>query len=55
MSNLIESHFIQIEGKPFTCKCGCNMFHHWPNPPTGKIWDVCNGCDTTYESDIKND
>lgn len=55
MNDTTESHFIKLEGKTFTCACGCNMFHYWPHPPAGKIWDVCNVCDTTYESDVKND
>lgn len=45
------SHFIKMHGKTFTCQCGCNVFHYWPNPPDGVEWHVCNGCDLTYESE----
>jgi hypothetical protein len=47
-----ESHFVKIDGQAFTCSvCGSNVFHYDLNPPVGYEWHVCNGCDTTYQSE----
>jgi hypothetical protein len=27
------------------------VFHYDLNPPVGYEWHVCNGCDTTYQSE----
>lgn len=52
MDTVIDSHFIKIKGNVFTCQCGCNMFHYWPDAPKNVEWHVCNCCDLTYESEI---
>jgi hypothetical protein len=46
-----ETHFLKINGEIFICHCGSNMFHYDSNPPVGYEWHVCNGCETTYQSE----
>jgi hypothetical protein len=48
-----ESHFLKINGEVFECQCGVNLFHYDANPPTGCEWHICNGCGTTYESEVE--
>jgi hypothetical protein len=47
-----ESHFLKIDGKVFECQCGVNLFHYDANPPVNCEWHICNGCGTTYESEV---
>lgn len=51
--NINTDHFLKMNGESFTCQCGCNVFHYWPDTPAGVEWHVCNGCDLTYESEIE--
>lgn len=43
---LIES-MIKLDGKPFRCECGCNVFHR-PDRDAPEIYQ-CNCCDNTFE------
>jgi hypothetical protein len=48
-----ESHFLKINGKVFECTCGVNLFHYDANPPVDCEWHICNGCGTTYQSEVE--
>jgi len=37
---------VRVDGKPFRCRCGCNVFQHPEGEPN--IY-ACNACDTWYE------
>lgn len=42
---------VKVNGVPFRCNCGCNVFRHPYDPKTQTpILDKynCNGCGTTY-------
>jgi len=39
---------LKVEGKPFRCSCGCNVFHH---PTNDADLYECNACGTQYEAD----
>ena len=48
-----ESHFLKINGEVFECtQCKINLFHYDVNPPVNCEWHICNGCGTTYESEV---
>jgi len=49
----MEQYFLKVNGKPFTCECGCNVFHK--NKKTDLIYK-CNCCNNQYtEEDEEND
>jgi hypothetical protein len=35
---------VRIQGKLFSCKCGCNVFHEFSDGSLG-----CNACEIEYE------
>lgn len=43
-----ENVMIRSEGKPFSCTCGCNVFHTKMDKVYGKIYQ-CNACDNEYQ------
>ena len=38
---------LKVDGKPFRCSCGCNVFHHEDDD---SIF-ICNLCETNYISE----
>lgn len=44
-SPLINSVMPKVNGKPFRCHCGCNVFHHPPEKP--EVFE-CNACEEWY-------
>lgn len=45
----IENFMLKSEGKPFRCKCGCNVFHR-PDPADHSR-HKCNACEARYISE----
>lgn len=40
-----------VDGKPFRCPCGCNVFKKWGTIATGAASYTCNACGGLYEGD----
>lgn len=47
----IKNVMIKVAGKPFRCKCGCNVFHHPEERP--EVYE-CNACEQWYEGDDRD-
>lgn len=47
---MTEDYLLTVQGEPFRCTCGCNVFR---KSALGKLFGndkyfVCNGCQTFY-------
>ena len=44
----IQNFMLRINGKPYRCDCGCNVFHK----PDRRYLDLyeCNGCEQRFEA-----
>jgi hypothetical protein len=44
----LHNFTLKMEGKPFRCQCGCNVFHK-PNKNKLTLYQ-CNACETQFEA-----
>jgi hypothetical protein len=45
----MKQSMLKVDGKPFRCRCGCNVFHQ-PDDTQPEIY-ACNACESWYESE----
>lgn len=50
-----QDSFLVVDGKPFRCECGANVFRQvvYPGDPPGHVTFQCNGCFEIYCGEVE--